>query len=70
MGKTKSKGEISVGTILEVVLIGLYFTALVSIPVFASSPISTIIFIVFAATLLTFAILLAIAGMKFESRHG
>lgn len=70
MSRKKSRGEISMGTILEVVLIALYFATLVSIPVFGSSPISTIIFIVFAATLLTFAILLAIAGMRFESRHG
>jgi CDP-diglyceride synthetase len=70
MNREKSRGEISMGTILEVVLIALYFAALVSVPVFASSPISTIIFIVFAAALLTFAILLAIAGMIFESRHG
>jgi len=70
MNREKSRGEISMGTILEVVLIALYFAALVSIPVFTSSPISTIIFIVFAVALLTFAILLAIAGMIFESRHG
>lgn len=37
---------------------------------FGQSPIALIIFIVFAAALLTFAILLAIAGIRFESRHG
>ena len=38
MSKTESRGEISMGTILEVVLIALYFAALVSIPMTPSPP--------------------------------
>ncbi len=56
--------------IVTMLLGGLYLAALFNIMAFGQSPIALIIFIVFAAALLTFAILLAIAGIRFESRHG
>ncbi|MDT7970781.1 MAG: hypothetical protein RQ842_09435 [Vulcanisaeta sp.] len=56
--------------IVTMLLGGLYLATLFSIMAFGQSPITLIIFIVFAVALLTFAILLAIAGIRFESRHG
>jgi len=70
MSREKSRGEISMGTILEVVLGALYLLTLASVLAAPNNIVTMIIFIAFAVVLLVFAILLAIAGMRLESRHG
>ena len=70
MNGGKLRRRIELGDIFTIVLGALYLLTLVSIMVAPSSLVTLIIFIAFAVALLTFAVLLAIAGMRLESRYG
>jgi hypothetical protein len=69
MSEGGSRKEGSFGEMFVILLGGLYLATLTALFV-GVNIITVAIFIAFAVAFLTFAILLGIAGIRFESRHG